>query len=227
MRVDILFPRLGKVGMEATVSRWLKSEGEYVRVGEPLVELTTEKATIELAAACSGILANLSQPGEVRVAGDTLGSIDSDPHLPETLLDPIQARLVKARPLRRVIRLSGGVDATVEYDGWGVGNESISVNGKAAERVISSAHFGHRLGFEIPTAAGSVPAWFEVSIDMLKMSVRLVVAGQVVWSEGSYGAVGGQAAGAELPIPTSSATDGVANLPGASNEPSERSYRCE
>ncbi|MGV3719911.1 MAG: biotin/lipoyl-containing protein [Actinomycetota bacterium] len=222
MQIPILFPCLGRDMAKATISQWLKDDGDLVCIGQPLVELTTQKATVELSAEQSGIITILHQPGGVVAAGDTLGLIEVEQPPAEPIVGSIHARLVQARPLRRVIRLSGALEATVEYDGWGVGYESVSVNGNEVVRVKSSDRFGHRLGFELPTPAGNVQAWLEVFFDMLKLSVRLTVAGRVVWSEGAFGVVGGQRLSPELPIPTSPANEDAANLPGVADEPSGR-----
>jgi len=70
-------PELGESVLEATVGRWLKNEGEPVSVGEPLVELETEKVDLEVGAEKSGVLARIEKPqgADVRI-GDVLGVIE-------------------------------------------------------------------------------------------------------------------------------------------------------
>src|SRR5437667_5424885 len=77
MASKILVPELGESVLEATVGRWLKNEGEPVNVGEPLVELETEKVDLEVGAERSGVLARIEKPpgADVRI-GDVLGVID-------------------------------------------------------------------------------------------------------------------------------------------------------
>ena len=62
----------------ATVTRWLKREGEAVTVGEPLVEVEAEKANHELEAPVSGVIASIvaAEGDEIKV-GDTLVVIDN------------------------------------------------------------------------------------------------------------------------------------------------------
>ena len=56
MSVEIVVPQPGESIVEATVTRWLKHEGEPVQSGETLVELETDKVNVELPAEQSGVL---------------------------------------------------------------------------------------------------------------------------------------------------------------------------
>ena len=58
--MDVLVPVLGESIVEATVSKWIKKQGDFVEVDEPIVELETDKVTLEVPAATSGILDNLA-----------------------------------------------------------------------------------------------------------------------------------------------------------------------
>src|SRR5436305_14867883 len=75
MATEIKLPRLGQ-GMESgTIVKWLKSEGDAVRKGEPLYELDTDKVTQEVEADASGVLLRIAvQEGEVE-AGRTIAAI--------------------------------------------------------------------------------------------------------------------------------------------------------
>jgi 2-oxoglutarate dehydrogenase E2 component (dihydrolipoamide succinyltransferase) len=77
MSVEIRVPSLGESVTEATVARWFKQIGESVTADEPLVELETDKVTLEYNAPASGTLAEIlvEQGGEVEV-GALLGAID-------------------------------------------------------------------------------------------------------------------------------------------------------
>ena len=59
-KMDVLVPILGESVVEATVSKWIKKQGEFVEVDEPIVELETDKVTLEVPAPISGILDNLA-----------------------------------------------------------------------------------------------------------------------------------------------------------------------
>jgi len=73
---DIRVPTLGESVTEATISRWFKHAGDAVAVDEPLVELETDKVTIEVPAPAAGVLAEiLAQDGETVAPGALLGKI--------------------------------------------------------------------------------------------------------------------------------------------------------
>ncbi|MBW4435849.1 MAG: 2-oxoglutarate dehydrogenase complex dihydrolipoyllysine-residue succinyltransferase [Pleurocapsa minor GSE-CHR-MK-17-07R] len=77
MAMQILVPDLGESVVEATVARWLKSEGEAVRVGEAVVVLETEKVDLEVGAEKDGVLTSITRAaGEDVKIGDVLGSIE-------------------------------------------------------------------------------------------------------------------------------------------------------
>ena len=75
--ISIKVPPLGESIVEATVSRWLKQEGEAVSAGETLVELETDKVTVEVPATTSGVLVRRAQKeGDVVALGAVLGELD-------------------------------------------------------------------------------------------------------------------------------------------------------
>ena len=75
--IPIKVPPLGESIVEATVSRWLKQEGEAVAAGETLVELETDKVTVEVPATTSGVLVRRAhQEGDVVALGALLGELD-------------------------------------------------------------------------------------------------------------------------------------------------------
>ena len=61
MKTNITVPELGESIVEATVSRWLKQEGEAVAVGEALVELETDKVNLEVSAEKAGVLVRIER----------------------------------------------------------------------------------------------------------------------------------------------------------------------
>ena len=58
--MDVLVPILGESVVEATVSKWIKKQGEFVEIDEPIVELETDKVTLEVPAAISGTIDHLA-----------------------------------------------------------------------------------------------------------------------------------------------------------------------
>ncbi len=75
---SIKVPPLGESIVEATVSRWLKNAGDVIAVGDTLVELETDKITVEVTAQEAGVLASRAkQEGDVVTVGESLGDIAS------------------------------------------------------------------------------------------------------------------------------------------------------
>lgn len=73
---SIVVPALGESVSEATIAKWLKKEGEAIKVDEPLVELETDKVTVEVNATASGVLSVISvKEGETVEVGTVIGEI--------------------------------------------------------------------------------------------------------------------------------------------------------
>ncbi|HEY4982434.1 MAG TPA: 2-oxoglutarate dehydrogenase complex dihydrolipoyllysine-residue succinyltransferase [Pseudolabrys sp.] len=73
---DIRVPTLGESVTEATVGKWFKQPGEAVAVDEPLVELETDKVTLEVPAPAAGVLSDIAaKNGETVGVGALLGQI--------------------------------------------------------------------------------------------------------------------------------------------------------
>ncbi len=76
MATEIRVPALGESVVEATVGQWFKQAGEEVSADEPLVELETDKVTVEVPAPASGVLSEITvRPGETVAVGARLGAI--------------------------------------------------------------------------------------------------------------------------------------------------------
>ena len=76
MATDIRVPTLGESVSEATIGKWFKKPGDAVTADEPLVELETDKVTLEVNAPASGILSEISaKDGETVGVGALLGAI--------------------------------------------------------------------------------------------------------------------------------------------------------
>ena len=73
---EIRVPTLGESVTEATIGRWFKKPGDAVSVDEPLVELETDKVTIEVPAPAAGVLSDIAaKDGETVAVGALLGQI--------------------------------------------------------------------------------------------------------------------------------------------------------
>ena len=78
MAEKITVPTLGESVTEATVSKWLKSQGEKVTTDEPLVELETDKVNVEVPSPTNGVLGSIAvKEGETVNVGSLLGTVDN------------------------------------------------------------------------------------------------------------------------------------------------------
>lgn len=139
----IIMPKMGDAMEEGTLVRWLKAEGDTVKEGEPIAEIATDKATIEIEAPGSGVLKGIRvQEGQVvpistplayiLAEGESLPAESSDGKTPaktEAAPEPAPAPTpspapaeatdkgapgrVKASPLARKIAQEHGVDLSL------------------------------------------------------------------------------------------------------------------
>ena len=137
MAIEIKVPSLGELVTEATVAKWLKRPGEAVAVDEPLVELETDKVTLEVPAPAAGTLAEIvAEEGANLPVGAVLGRISEGAAAVAAHPGPIPVRaermgpaeregdrrqaLERAGPAVRKLVAESGVDvATIEPTGPG------------------------------------------------------------------------------------------------------------
>ncbi|MDF2118228.1 2-oxoglutarate dehydrogenase complex dihydrolipoyllysine-residue succinyltransferase [Roseiarcaceae bacterium H3SJ34-1] len=78
MTTEIRVPTLGESVTEATIGKWFKKPGDAVKADEPLLELETDKVTLEVNAPAAGVLAEVvAKDGETVAAGALLGQIEA------------------------------------------------------------------------------------------------------------------------------------------------------
>jgi pyruvate dehydrogenase E2 component (dihydrolipoyllysine-residue acetyltransferase) len=76
MPTNVIMPALGVAQQTGTLLKWLKAEGELVSKGEPLMEIETDKATVEIEAPASGVLAQvIAHPGDEVPVGNRIALI--------------------------------------------------------------------------------------------------------------------------------------------------------
>ena len=79
MSVEIKVPSLGESVVEATVAKWYKNEGDSVSIDEPLLELETDKVTLEVPSPSNGCIQKINaEEGSTVEVGAILGSIDEN-----------------------------------------------------------------------------------------------------------------------------------------------------
>ncbi len=92
MAIKIEVPELGESVIEATVSAWHKKEGDFVNVGDVLVELETDKVNLEVGAKGSGVLTHIkAAEGDNVKIGEVLGEIEESAGQPALKEAPAQA----------------------------------------------------------------------------------------------------------------------------------------
>src|SRR5687768_13376107 len=76
MATKVIMPKLSPTMEEGQISRWLKKEGDKVSMGEPLAEIDTDKATMEMQALANGVLRKiLINDGQSAPLGQTIAVI--------------------------------------------------------------------------------------------------------------------------------------------------------
>jgi 2-oxoglutarate dehydrogenase E2 component (dihydrolipoamide succinyltransferase) len=99
MTIEIKVPALGESVTEATVGQWFKKPGEAVNVDEPLVELETDKVTVEVPAPSAGILSDIKvAQGSTVAVGSVLGSIKEGAGAPAQPAAKAEAKPAVAAP---------------------------------------------------------------------------------------------------------------------------------
>jgi 2-oxoglutarate dehydrogenase E2 component (dihydrolipoamide succinyltransferase) len=99
MTIEIKVPALGESVTEATVGQWFKKPGEAVSVDEPLVELETDKVTVEVPAPSAGILSDIKvAQGSTVAVGSVLGSIKEGAGAPAQPAAKAEAKPAVAAP---------------------------------------------------------------------------------------------------------------------------------
>lgn len=125
MAIEVIMPKFGMTMEEGTIIRWLKEEGERVEEGEPLLEVMTDKVSMEVEAPGSGILRGmLAQEGDVVPVVQTIAYLCAPGEEPppvverpakvavsaiEEAMPPIEDR-VRASPAARRLAKERGID---------------------------------------------------------------------------------------------------------------------
>src|SRR4051812_26907978 len=78
MSIELKIPEVGESVHEVQIGRWLKREGDAVALDENVVELETDKASMELPAPAAGVLGKiLKRQGEMVAVGDVIGYLEN------------------------------------------------------------------------------------------------------------------------------------------------------
>jgi pyruvate dehydrogenase E2 component (dihydrolipoamide acetyltransferase) len=163
-----------------TLLKWLKSVGDTVTQGEPLIEIETDKAIVEVEASASGTLANVTaQPGDVIPVGEVIGLIlatgetppampaASAPTLAPSVSQPSATSVVSATPVAQRIATENNVDLSqVKPSGGKVQKEDVLTYLSATQRKPGNGRqlaspkarrLAQEQGVDLSTVAGSGP----------------------------------------------------------------------
>jgi 2-oxoglutarate dehydrogenase E2 component (dihydrolipoamide succinyltransferase) len=143
MAMEIRVPTLGESISEATVGKWFKQRGDAVKADEPLVELETEKVTLEVNAPSAGVLSEiLVNSGETVTIGALLGSLSAGGAANAAKIEPPAAKPAAApaasamppSPAAAKIAADNGVDVSAIA---GSGKRGQVLKGDALEAVVA------------------------------------------------------------------------------------------
>jgi pyruvate dehydrogenase E2 component (dihydrolipoamide acetyltransferase) len=160
---EVTMPRLSDSMEEGTIVSWLKSEGDAVAIGEELVEIETDKATMAYAAEDEGVLRILALEGATVAVGAPIAQIGEvasaapDPGSPEPRTTSAEDRQPAVEPPRAAGPTAG------------------QANGRSRDRVKASPlarRIATQLGVELSQLVGSGPAGRIIKADVLASAQR-------------------------------------------------------
>lgn len=180
MAKDVIMPALGMAQETGTLIQWLKKSGEAVTKGEPLMEIETDKATVEIEAPASGILSNITaQAGDVIPVGQRIALIlapgeseSSAPPLSKPIRDSSRQmgsllKPVAATPVAARLAAEHDIDlAKIKINGGQIRKEDVlayldAQNGTAGPARILASPKARRLaqenGIDLTTIKGTGP----------------------------------------------------------------------
>jgi len=191
MPTNVIMPALELAQETGKVLRWMKAPGDTVRKGEPIVEIETDKVTVEIEAPASGILSSVTaQEGDVVPVGQTIALIAAAGEVATAAtLSPVErgqgegarAEGIKASPLARRIAEEHGVDLARIKTASGkiekadvlafVESQKVTAPGNgAAVRLVAASPKARRLaverGVELGAVRGSGPGGAVLTVDV-------------------------------------------------------------
>ena len=191
MPTNVIMPALELAQETGKVLRWMKAPGDTVRKGEPIVEIETDKVTVEIEAPASGILSSVTaQEGDVIPVGQTIALIAAAGEVATAAtLSPVgrgqgegtRAEGIKASPLARRIAEEHGVDLARIKTASGkiekadvlafVESRRVAAPGNgAAVRLVAASPKARRLaaerGVELGAVRGSGPGGAVLTVDV-------------------------------------------------------------
>jgi len=206
---DILTPALGESVSEASIAKWTKKVGDSVKKDEVLVELETDKVSLEVVAPADGVLAAINAAeGDTVVPGTVLGSVS------EGASAPAAAPAAVAAPAAAAPAASGGasVEIAVPTMGESVAEGSIGTWLKKSGDTVAKDELLVEIETDKVAVEVSAPAAGVLTI--AADNGATVTPGQVI---GSISASGAAAAPAAAPVAAAPANTGSAQVPASAH----------
>ena len=191
MATEIRVPTLGESVSEATIGRWFKKAGDTVKADEPIVELETDKVTLEVNAPAAGVLSEIAvKDGETVSPGAFLGQIEgaaasgkgkaakAAPAAAATApAVPVAANAKAAKDPVAVVSAAAGEPAARDEAGAGYGNHAATPS--AVAQVVPETSASSGTDVMVPTLGESVSEatvakWFKQAGDPVNADEPLV-----------------------------------------------------
>ncbi len=212
--IAIKVPPLGESVVEATISRWAKQPGDAVAAGETIVELETDKVTVEVPALKPGVLlSQAKQAGDVVKVDDLLGQVD-DTAVPATVAAPAQAAVAASGAAAPVAPGAASASAAPAAPPRKAADSAVRAS-PAAQRVAA------REGVELATVAGTGRGGVVSKADVVEQVGRAASAPQASAGRSApaaQGAPGAQPAPARGPTPNGGRTPPTSGGPRETRE---------
>lgn len=152
--LQIKVPPLGESIVEATVSRWLKKDGEAVASGDTLVELETDKITVEVPAPRAGVLSKrVAEDGAVVKVGDLLAEFDES-GAGAAVPAEAAAKPAEAKPVGAAASATTGAPAATSADTVAAPESSASAG--TPEESVKSSPAARRAAADAGISVGDV-----------------------------------------------------------------------
>jgi pyruvate dehydrogenase E2 component (dihydrolipoyllysine-residue acetyltransferase) len=199
MPTNVIMPALEMAQENGKVIRWLKRAGDTVAKGEPIVEIETDKITVEIEAPASGVLGNVTAAeGDVVPVGQTIAVIGETgapaaaspapvAAAPSSAIGAPSPERVKASPLARRIAEQHGVDlSTVRTSGGKIEKADVlaHVSSRVAGRVLASPkarRVASERGVDLKVVRGSGPDGAVLAADVPAAVSRTADSVGTVW----------------------------------------------
>jgi 2-oxoglutarate dehydrogenase E2 component (dihydrolipoamide succinyltransferase) len=171
MTTEIRVPILGESITEATIGKWFKQAGDRVTADEPLVELETDKVTVEVPAPASGILSEIAvKSGDTVAIGSLLGSIGAATGEQPVLRSPA-ASVAKTSALEREPSPRAEVSET-DMPASPAARKHLAESGLSANDVHGSGRRGQVLKHDVVARAGGDPDNVASAAEALRLRER-------------------------------------------------------